>query len=49
MIQSALGKMPLTTIRHLKTMRTSNHNHNLLKEGKAAETIYDLIRGLAST
>ena len=30
-------------------MRTSNHNHNLFKEGKAAETIYDLIRGLAST
>ena len=51
-IKSTLIKLPLTTIRHLKTVistKLSNLHHELLKEENATETFYGLIRRLALT
>ena len=49
--KSALIKLPLTTITHLKaavSTKISNSHHDLRKEENAAETFYGFIRRLAS-
>ena len=51
-IKTALIKLPLTTVTHLKTalsMKISNSHHDLLKDENAAETLYVLIHHLAPT
>ena len=51
-IKSALIKLPLSTITHLKaavSTKTLNSHRDLLKEENAAETFYDSIHRIAPT